>query len=60
MNDYLVKSDVSSPVQVESKPTMGAPAADNTSRTTELEKGMATQMNTRETTPSLTLGTMNG
>ena len=57
MNDYLVKSDVSSPVQVESKPTMGAPAPDNTSRTTELEKGMAPQTNTRKTTPSFNLGT---
>jgi len=57
MNDYLVKSDISSPVQVESKPTMGAPAPDSTSRTTELEKGMAPQTNTRQTTPSFNLGT---
>ena len=58
--DYLVKSDINSPVIAVNKPTMGSPAPDKTTRTVELEKGMAPQMNTRENTPSLTLGTMNG
>lgn len=58
--DYLIKADVDSPVKVVTKPTIGSPAPDKTVRTVELEKGMAPQMNTRETTPSLTLGTMNG
>jgi len=58
--DYLIKSQVSSPVVSYNKPTMGAPAPDKTPRTVELEKGMAPQMNTRQTTPSITMGGLNG
>jgi len=58
--DYLIKSDISSPVSVQNAPTPMAPPPDATSRNIELEKGMAPQTNTRQNTPSITLGTMNG
>lgn len=54
---HLIASDVTSPVRSFDKPTpMQAP--DKTMRTVEMEKGMTHPEFTRQTAPSITLGTM--
>lgn len=55
---HLVSSSVTSPVQSFSKPTPTTAPSDNTTRTSELEKGMSQPSLTRETTPSINLGGM--
>lgn len=55
---YLVKSSVKAPILSVSKPTPTLQPADTTIRTAELTKGMQPPMTTRETAPSITLGTM--
>jgi len=57
MNDYLVTSPITSDVTTDSKPTPTTAVSDATARTTEMEKGMTAPMNTRDNTPSITLGT---
>lgn len=55
---FLIKSRIQSPVQSYTKPTKGSAPVDKTARTVELEKGMQPPMLTRETSPSITLGSM--
>lgn len=55
---YLVSSPVTSPVKSFNKPTPTTALTDTTTRTTELEKGMAQQSFSRESAPSITLGGM--
>jgi mannitol/fructose-specific phosphotransferase system IIA component len=55
---YLVSSPIKSNIQAINKPTQFSPGADKTTRTVEMDKGFVQPMNTRETTPSITLGGM--
>lgn len=55
--NYLVSSRVKSPVQVSNKPTKFSTGPDKTMRTVEMDKGIQQPITTRETAPSITLGT---
>ena len=58
MNNYLVSSPIKSPVLATNKPTQFAAGPDKTMRTAEMEKGFVQPTTTRETSPSITLGSM--